>query len=100
MKPQRITHVIETDRVSQLRVEHRDHMAPCRKRPARFVHPRLSRQLRHQMGRNEIAELSQNAELGCRWAGLVFHTLPHGRFKTPRPSFPHFFSRSCGMAVK
>jgi len=99
MKPQRVTHVIEADRVSQLRVEHRDHMAPRRKCPAGFVHPGLSRQLRHKMGRNEIAELSQNAELGCRWAGLFFHTMPSGRFKRPRPSNPQLFQLLCGTPV-
>ena len=66
VKAQRITHVIESDRMGQLRVELRDNMAPRGKRPARFVHPRFSRQLRHEMGRNEIAELTENAELGCR----------------------------------
>ena len=99
MKPQRVTYVIEADRVSQLRVEHRDHMAPGRKCPAGFVHPGLSRQLRHEMGRNEIAELSQNAELGCRWAGLVFHPLPSGRFSLPRPSLLQLFHLLCGTAV-
>jgi len=51
------------------------------------------------MGRNEIAELAQNAELGCRWAGLIFHTLPSGRFKCPRPSNPQLFRLHCGTAV-
>jgi len=99
MKPQCVTHVIEADRVSQLRVEHRDHMAPRRKCPAGFIHPGLSGQLRHEMRRNEIAELSQNAELGCRWAGLFFHTLPSGRFKCPRPSNPQLLHVLYGTAV-
>ncbi len=99
MKAQLITHVIESDRVGQLRVEHRDDMASRGKRPARFVHPRFSRQLRHELGRNEIAELAQNAELGCRWAGLFFHPLPSGRSKCPRPSNPQLFRLLCGTAV-
>jgi len=92
MEPQRVTHVIETNGVCQLGVEHGNDMAPGRKCSAGLVHPSLSRQLRHEMRRNEIAELSQNAELGCRWAGLFFHTLPSGRFKCPRPSNLHLFS--------
>jgi hypothetical protein len=72
MKPQRVTHIIQTNGVGQLCVEHRHHMAPSRKRSAGFVHPGLPRQPRHKMGRNELAELAQNAELRCRWAGLFF----------------------------
>jgi len=91
VKAQRITHVIKSDRMNQLRVEHRDNMAPRGKRPARFVHPRFSRQLRHEMGRNEVADLAQNAEHECLWAGPFFHPLPSGRFKCPRPPFPPLF---------
>jgi len=95
VKAQRITHVIESDKMGQLRGEYRDNMAPRGKRPAPFIHPCFARQLRHEMGRDEIAELAQNAELGRRWAGLFSYPLPSGRFKCARPSFPpHFFSRS------
>jgi len=99
MKSQRVTHVVETNRVRQLCVEHRNLMAPRRKCASGLVHPSLTRQLWHEIGRNEIAELPQNAELGCRWAGLFFHTLPSCRFKCPRPSNPQLFHLLCGMAV-
>jgi hypothetical protein len=93
VQAQRITHIVEPDGVSQLRVEHRHDMTPRRKCSASTGNAGLSRQIWHEMGRNEVAELAKNAEIGFRWAGMnfVFHTLPHGRFKTPRPSFPHFF---------
>ena len=32
--------------------------------------------------------------------GVVFHTLPSGRFKCPRPSNPQLFQLLCGTAVK
>ena len=103
VQAQRITHIVEPDGVSQLRVEHRHNMTPCRKCSASTGNAGLSRQIWHEMGRNEVAELAKNAEIGSRWAGMVFvfHTLPHGRFKTPRPSFPclflHFLWDGCEL---
>ena len=87
MESQRVANVIETNRVSQLRVQQGHGVTPRRECPAYLVHSRLSRQFGHEVRGNQIAELPQNAELRGRWAGIfVFHTLPSGRLNAPRPS--------------
>lgn len=102
MKLQGITHIVETNGVGQLGVEHCHDMTPSGKRPADLIHSGISRQRRHEVGWNEIAELAQNGELRRRWAGifLFFHNLPHGRNGGSRPSFPTRFRQLYGMAVK
>lgn len=101
VKSQCITNIIKADGMSQLSVKHRDHMTPRRIRPAELFHPCLPGQLWHKMRWNGIAELAQNREVRCRWAGLFlfFHNLPHGRLKAPRPSYLQLFQHSYGMAV-
>ena len=92
--PQGIAHIIETDRMGQLRIEHRHDMTPWQKTTTQSIHSRLLGKLWYQMARNEVAELLQNRELAYRWEGMFLHTLPCGRLKSPRPSplYPtHFY---------
>jgi hypothetical protein len=86
---QRVTHVIEAQGVSQLRVQQTDDMAPRTERAGGIFNPRVPRQFGNQMCRNEIAKLTQNGELADRWlvAGFLFHALPSGKAQTRKPTF-------------
>jgi hypothetical protein len=72
---QRVTHVVETDAGRHLGEHHGHGMTPRRKGSPLLVHPILARQFRHQMRRNQIAQLVQNAYLRFRWMtdGFLFH---------------------------
>src|SRR6516225_12193231 len=75
VQPQRITDVIQTDGVGQLRKEHADHMTPGAKGSRHAIHAGLPRKFRHQVRRNQIAKLPENSEFGCGWFGVSFHHL-------------------------
>lgn len=62
-QPQPITHIVQTQRVTQLRVQQRHHMAERTKRARLFIHPVLARQLRHQIRRNQFDQLAQHRTL-------------------------------------
>lgn len=63
-------------------------MTPLRESAAEFINASFLRQLGYQMAGNQIAKLPETAELCSRWTGVFwfFHSLPSGRFQTPRPS--------------
>jgi pyruvate dehydrogenase complex dehydrogenase (E1) component len=75
VQSQRVTNVVQTDGVSQLRKKHADHMTPCTERARHGIHTDLARKFRNQMCWNQIAKLSENSELGCGWFGVSFHHL-------------------------
>ena len=77
MELQTIAHIVEAHRVGELGKEHRDDMAPRRKRARLLLHARLPREPGHEMIGNEIADLAQHGELAANWrggVGLFFHT--------------------------
>ena len=89
VQAQSVTHVIETQAVSQLRVEQTDDVAPRAKGAGVIFDAGLARQFGHQVSRNEIAKLAENGELAGGWlvAGFLFHALPCGKAQTRKPTF-------------
>ena len=65
IRPQRIGHVVQSDRVSELRVQHAHDMAPRRDVPR--PDSVRTRKLRHQIRRNEFTDLTEYGTLtpGC-----------------------------------
>ena len=101
MLAHRIADVVEPERMRQVRIHQAYHVAPRTERPAFPVHPVLPRQVRHQQGRNEVANLIQNSVrrlLG--WFVGLFHPLPSGKEQDFKPAFFLSPSDSCGMAVE
>lgn len=98
MQTQRITDVIESDGMGELPIEEADQMAPGRKRPRFLIHLGLPRQLRHEVGRNQIANLQQHSKLAAAWNGccVFFSSLPSGRVNQ---LFQAFLFTRYGMAV-
>jgi hypothetical protein len=58
--------------MSQLCKEHAHNVTPWTKSSRHGIHTGLSRKFRNQMQRNQIANLSENAEFGCGWFGIFF----------------------------
>ena len=103
MQPQGVTDVVQAQAMGQLGVEQRQYMAPRFKGAGLLLHPSLSSQLRNQVVRNEIANLTQNRELGLRWLLLLvflFHirALWHGAKQKPT-LFSSKTPSDYGMAV-
>src|ERR1019366_706125 len=74
---QSVANVVESQTMSQLREDQREHMAPRRVSARVILHASLSGQLRNQMIGNEVANLTQDRELTLRWLLLLaflFHT--------------------------
>jgi hypothetical protein len=90
VQPQRVTDVVQTDGVGQLRKEHADHVTPGTKGSRHGIHAGLPRKLRHQMRRNQIAKLPENSEFGCAWSGVSFDHLC--RVTKLKSHANHFFS--------
>jgi ribosomal protein S25 len=74
VQSQRVTNVVQTDGMSQLRKEHADYVTPYTEGSRHGIHAGLARKLWNQMRRNQIAKLSQNSELGCGWFVFLFFT--------------------------
>ena len=77
MQTQRVTDVVETQGVGQLRKEQSHDMAPGTKGAGFFIHPGFSGQLGHEVLRNPVAKLTQDGELRTAWLGfgfLFFHS--------------------------
>jgi hypothetical protein len=89
VQPQRVTHVVEAEAVGDLGIEQADDVAPRAERAALIFHAGFARQTRHQMWRNEVANLPQERELAGGWldCGFLFHALPCGRAQTRKPTF-------------
>ena len=75
VKPQRVTDIVKTNGVGQLRKGHADHVTPGAEGARLGIHPSLSRKFGYQMRWNEIAKLSQDRELGGGWFGVSFFHL-------------------------
>src|ERR1043166_1707519 len=74
-KTQRITHVVETYGMSELRVDQGNHMAPRSKGSRLLLHTRRSGQFRNQMRRNPVANLAKNFKSMTALAWIVFFHL-------------------------
>ena len=61
-KAQGVAHVVEAERMSQLRVEQTDQVAPGRKGARLLGHPGLAGQLRHRVMGNKFTKLAQRGE--------------------------------------
>ena len=59
---QAIAHIVQAQRMGQLRVKQRHHMTPRREDPDLLRHARLPRQLGHQMHRNKFTNLAQSGK--------------------------------------
>jgi len=75
MQTQRVTQIVQSNTMRELRVKHRHHMTPGAKAAAELVHPSLARQLRDQKRRNQIAELMKSGKgMATLVCFFVFHT--------------------------
>jgi hypothetical protein len=101
VKPQRVTDVVQTDGMSQLRKEHTHYVTPRAEGSCHGIHAGLSRKFRNQMRWNQIAKLSQNSEFGGGWFGISFFHLC--RVTELKSHSNHFFlclnQNSYGMAL-
>ena len=81
LEPQRVAYVVQTQRVADLRIKHRHHMAPRAERAGLAVGSGFPRQLWHQMRRNQFDELPQHGNVTAArlFCCFIFHTLPSGR---------------------
>src|SRR6516165_4934181 len=61
--------------MSQLRKEHTHYVAPRTEGSRHGIHAGLACKFRNKMRRNQIAKLSENAELGSGWFGRSFYHL-------------------------
>ena len=75
VQPQRVTDIIEANGVGQLRKKHAHHVTPWTEGPRHGIYTGITRKFRNQMRRNQIANLSENAEFGCGWFGVSFFHL-------------------------
>jgi hypothetical protein len=75
VQPQRVTDIVQTDGVSQLRKEHTYYVTPCTEGSRHGIHACLARKFRNQVRRNKFAELSENSEFAGGWFGVSFHHL-------------------------
>ena len=76
MQPQRVTHIIKPDAMSQLRIHKGKDVAPRTECPDFLFHAGLSSQSRNEKVGNEIAYLPQQIQLRARWNGLVVFNHP------------------------
>src|SRR4051794_18201 len=72
MQPQRVTDIVEANRMGQLRKEHADHVTPGTEGSRLGIHAGLARKFRDEMCWNQIAKLSENREFGGGWFGVSF----------------------------
>ena len=88
VEAQRITHVVETQGMSQLGVEQTDDLAPGAEGTGVIFDPGVPRQFGHQMGWNEVAKLAEDGEFtGVGLDGGFFHALPCGKANPFKPTF-------------
>ena len=73
VQAQGVAHIVKADGVGQVRIDQADQMALGRKRPRLFVYTGLARQPRHQIRRNQIANLPQHSKLAAAWCGCFIH---------------------------
>src|SRR5258708_4420829 len=101
VQSQRVTDVVQTNGMSQLRKEHTHYVTPHTEGSRHGIHAGLARKFGNQMRRNQIAKLSQNSELGCGWFGLSFFSpLSSDKVKEPcQPLFLCFNRKPYGTRV-
>jgi len=88
VKAQGVTHVVETEAVSQLGIKQTDDLAPGRENAPSVFDAGVAGQFGHLVRRNQIAKLAENGELAGGWlVVLLFHALPCGRAQTRKPTF-------------
>ena len=75
VQPQRVTDVVQTNGVSQLRKEHTYYVTPRTEGSRHGIHAGLARKFRNQVRRNKFAELSENSQFRGGWFGVSFHHL-------------------------
>jgi hypothetical protein len=97
-QPQCVADIVEAERVTDLGVEHRHHVAPRLEGAGLPVGPGGPSQLGHQMWRDELAELPQHANVTAARASrfCFFHHPALGRLKA---SARATFTLSYGTAV-
>lgn len=99
MQVQRIADVIQTQRVTELRIHQTDHMAPGAEGPRLAFDPGFTCQLRDEMGGNEVAQRFENRKVAPGWFALVFvfHSCPLTG-SSPQAS-PLFSTHSAGHGM-
>jgi hypothetical protein len=75
--------------MSQLHKEDAHYVAPRTEGSRHGIYASLACEFRNKMRRNQIAKLSENAELGCGWFGRSFYHLC--RVTKLRSHANHFF---------
>ena len=98
MQAQRITHIIEPDAVSQLRVEKANYMAPRTEGADLLFYSSFPSELGNQKIRNEVADLPQQIQFRRRWNDLVFlfHPCRVAGLNNSFQLFLHFLWDGCG----
>ena len=98
MEPQTVTDIIETDGVDELGIEQRHDVTPVTASAGQLFRPQIAGQLGDQMGRNVMAKLPQDGQLGTGWRtwGFLFHPDRVAGNLAP----PTFFLTAYGTAVK
>ncbi len=67
-----VTDIIKPNSMSDLSIEQTNDMAPWTETASFLIDTLLAGQLGHQMSRNKIAKLSQNAHLAFGWICFLF----------------------------
>ncbi len=70
-----IAHVVESERMGEVSVQQRNHMAPRRERPTLDIHAMLLGKVRDHVARNQFADLFQCCISMSGWFVCVFHAL-------------------------
>jgi hypothetical protein len=89
VQTQGVADVIESETVGKLGVEQAYDVTPRTEGAGLIFHAGLACQSRHQMRRNEVADLAQERELAGGWlvSNLIIHALPCGKARTGKPTF-------------
>lgn len=72
VQPETVANVVEAQAMSQLRIDQGNHVAPWTITAGLLVDAGRPSDLRDQVGRNQIANLLEDAELATRWLGVGF----------------------------
>jgi len=87
VQTQPVADVVETDGVGELGVDQAHQMAPRAEGACLLVHAGFSREFRHHVAGNEIANLPEHGKLAAAWCGCFIHPLPSGRARRSRQAF-------------
>ena len=67
-----VADIIKPDGMSEMGIEHTNDMAPGTETASFLIDTKLAGQLGHQMSRNKIAKLPQNAHFAFGWICFLF----------------------------